>query len=215
MTKKRKTFLYIIIITLISVYISVIIVNLVKDPRIYIDEINNKHLSIILSYILLCITQTIIPIIPGEPIELLGGYLFGKINGSIICFICEAVASIFVVLLARKYGKKLINYLFSDKKIDSIEKLKSKKYFNLFTILFILPGTPKDLMTYFSGLTDYDLIPTLIIVTIGRLPSIITSTLSASYFQDEKYLISIIIYAITIVICIIDISIYKHISKKK
>ena len=215
MNKKKKIILYIIAITIISIFISIIVVKLVKDPNIYIDTINKNHLSIIISYILLSLIQTIIPIIPGEPIELLAGYLFGKINGTIICFVCEAIASIIVVFVSRKYGTRLVKYLFEDKKIKTIQKLKSKKAFNLFALLFIMPGTPKDLLCYFAGISDYDLIPLLIVVTIGRIPAIITSTISAGYLQDDKYIVSIIIYFATLLICGIDILIYKKIIKNK
>lgn len=214
MNKKKKTILYTSVLLIISILISIIVYKMIKNPETLINTINKKHLPTIISYIILCLLQTIIPIIPGEPIELLSGYLFGMINGTIICLLCESVASIIVVLIARKYGKKIISYIFENKRIQTLEKIKSKKAFNIFSILFIIPGTPKDLLCYFSGLADYDLVPLLIIVTIGRIPSIATSTISAGFFQKDKYLISIIIYAITILICFIDILIYKRIIKK-
>ena len=115
MNKKKKIILYLIAIALISIFLSIIIVKLVNDPQTYIDTINKKHLPTVISYVLLSITQTIIPIIPGEPIELLAGYLFGKIYGTIICLVCESLASIFIVLVSRKYGKRLLSYLIEDK----------------------------------------------------------------------------------------------------
>ena len=63
MNKKKKTILYLIAITILSIFLSVIIVRLVKDPQTYIETINKKHLSIVISYIILSITQTIIPIV--------------------------------------------------------------------------------------------------------------------------------------------------------
>ena len=215
MNKKRKTILYLIVVTIITILISIITYKLVKNPQTYVDTISAHHLPTIISYVLISTIQTIIPIIPGEPVELLAGYLFGKINGTIICLICESMGSIIIILLTRKYGKRIISYIIENKKIKSIEKLKSKKAFNLFSILFIIPGTPKDLLCYFSGLAEYDLIPTLIITTIGRIPSIVSSTITAGYFQDEKYITSIIIYLITILVCVIDIYIYKKIIKNK
>ena len=215
MNKNKKLILYIIAITIISIFLSIIVVKLVKDPDIYIDTINKNHLSIIISYVLLSLLQIIIPIIPGEPVELLAGYLFGKINGTIICFMCQTIASIIVVFISRKYGTRLVEYLFEDKKIKTIQKLKSKKAFGLFTLLFIMPGTPKDLLCYFAGLSDYDLVPLLIVVTIGRIPAIVTSTISAGFLQDDKYIISIFIYLVTLIVCGIDILIYRKIIKNK
>ena len=43
-------------------------------------------------------------------------------------------------------------------------------------VLMTIPGTPKDLLTYFVGLTDMKLGTFLLISLVGRLPSVLSST---------------------------------------
>ena len=54
------------------------------------------------------------------------------------------------------------------------------------------PGTPKDFLTYFAGLVGVRFPAMLAIATIGRVPSIITSTIAASAFGSGDYTVAII-----------------------
>jgi uncharacterized membrane protein YdjX (TVP38/TMEM64 family) len=53
----------------------------------------------------------------------------------------------------------------------------------------------------------------LIITTVGRLPSVITSTVGGSLLNSEKYVQAIIIFALTVVLAFIGIMIYRRINK--
>lgn len=213
--KKRKLIILITLITIFSLIITVLIMNILKDPQAFISKDHNSNIVNVLSYIGLSIIQILLPLIPGEPVQLLSGYLFGKVNGTIICLICESIGSIIVILLTRKLKDKFTSLYYDENKFKKIDKFKSKKYFTLFSLIFIMPGTPKDLLCYFSGITEYDIVPLLIITTIGRIPSIASSTIVAGLLKERKFLISIIIYLITVIICFIDLLIYKQIIKNK
>ena len=212
MNKKTKVIFWIIVFIIVSLLLSVIIINSIKNPDTYLEK-HDSH-TILLSYLSLIITQTIFPIIPGEPIELLGGYLFGKYLGTIICFIGESIASILIILLTKKFGQRIIQILFKKSIINKLKTYINKKTFIIFSILYIMPGTPKDILCYVSGMAKFKTIPLLIISTIGRIPSICTSTISAGLFQEDKYFLSVFIYIVTIVVCFIDLLIYNRIIKK-
>lgn len=47
-------------------------------------------------------------------------------------------------------------------------------------VVLLIPGTPKDFLTYFAGLTNMRFLPVVLIATFGRIPSIVTSTITAS-----------------------------------
>lgn len=211
---KRKTIIFIVAFIIISIVLSILTYSFIKDPSILINE-NSSKLTHIITYSILSILQVLFPIVPGEPIELIAGYLFGKINGTIICFVCESIGSIVVIFLVHKLKKKILSLYYNENILDKLSKLKQKKYFYLFSLIYILPGTPKDLLCYFAGTAGYDLIPTLLVVTIGRIPAIITSTIAAGFLKEKKIIISIIIYAITVLICLIDLLIYKKIIERK
>lgn len=160
--------------------------------------------------------QVVVAIIPGEPFELAAGYAFGWVWGSVWCMIGFAVASSIIFLLVKRFGMKFILLFFSQEKIDSISFLKDSKRLNLLTfVLFLIPGSPKDVLTYFIGVTPMKLRTFLLITLVARIPSIISSTITGHLTASENYTAAIITYAITGVITVLCILWYRQISKKQ
>lgn len=215
--KKSKVFIVIGIIIIIGIValFSIPFIKFIKDPdklRAFIDSFG---IFSQLAYFILVTIQILIPFIPGEPFEMFAGYAFGGLEGFIICLLAESLGSIIVIFLTRKYGQKFVETFFSKDKIKKLSFLKNKKVFILFAIIFILPGTPKDLLCYFAGLSKFDLIPLFIVVSLGRIPSIITSTMSAGALASGNYKATIIITVFTLIISFIGLKIYQYIHNKK
>ena len=49
----------------------------------------------------------------------------------------------------------------------------------------MIPGTPKDLLCYFAGLTDMKFPVFLLICSLGRLPSLVTSTIGEMLWEPK------------------------------
>ena len=81
-------------------------------------------------------------------------------------------------------------------------------------LIFLIPGTPKDLLTYLIPLTEMKRSTFLFITTIARIPSIITSTIGGHALGIEDYMFSIIVFAVTGIISLIGLLIYNKINKK-
>ena len=80
-------------------------------------------------------------------------------------------------------------------------------------ILFIIPGTPKDLFVYIAGLLPIHPIRFIAISTFARIPSIISSTLAGANLATGDWKMSLIIYAITFVIVGIIVFLIKKFDK--
>ena len=81
----------------------------------------------------------------------------------------------------RRWGWKLVGLFFDRSLFDRFSWLKSAKRLELIMlVVFLIPGTPKDFLTYFAGLTNMRFLPVVLIATFGRIPSIVTSTITAS-----------------------------------
>lgn len=159
--------------------------------------------------------QVIIAFVPGEPLEIGAGYAFGTVLGTILCIIGITLGSLIVFVLVRTLGVKLLEVFFTYEKIKSLKFLQNEKKLALITFfLFFLPGTPKDLLTYFVGLTKIDLKGFLLIVSVARIPSIITSTIGGSLLGSEKYILAVITFGTTLLISVIGWLVYNRISKK-
>lgn len=208
--------LVILIILAFTTYIGTYFVKFVSNQDLFERWVNGHGILGPIVYILIVVIQTIFCFIPGEPFEFIAGYAFGVTKGFFLCLLAESLGSFVVLFITKKYGMKIVSLFFNEEKIKSLKILKtSKNRFFIYSLLYILPGTPKDLLCYYGGLTDYQLVPLLIVTSIGRIPSIITSILGADAFGDKKYEVMIIIIVITIVISIIGLLIYKSIINKK
>ena len=82
-------------------------------------------------------------------------------------------------------------------------------------LIFFLPGTPKDLVTYFVGLTDIKLKHYLVLVSVARLPSIVTSTLGGNALGGKKYIMAIIVFSVTVLLSGVGLLCYNLYTKQK
>ena len=127
------------------------------------------------------IVQVLLAFLPGEPVELASGYAFGFWEGTALCLVASGLATSMIYWATRRWGWKLVGLFFDRSLFDCFSWLKSAKRLELIMlIVFLIPGTPKDFLTYFAGLTNMRFLPVVLIATLGRIPSIATSTITAS-----------------------------------
>lgn len=127
------------------------------------------------------IVQVLLAFLPGEPVELASGYAFGFWEGTALCLVASGLATSMIYWATRRWGWKLVGLFFDRSLFDRFSWLKSAKRLELIMfIVFLIPGTPKDFLTYFAGLTNMRFLPVVLIATFGRIPSIVTSTIAAS-----------------------------------
>ena len=127
------------------------------------------------------IVQVLLAFLPGEPVELASGYAFGSWEGTALCLVASGLATSMIYWATRRWGWKLVGLFFDRSLFDRFSWLKSAKRLELIMlIVFLIPGTPKDFLTYFAGLTNMRFLPVVLIATFGRIPSIVTSTIAAS-----------------------------------
>ena len=111
-----------------------------------------------LVFLALQVLQVFIALIPGELLESAAGFVFGPVFGTLLCYAGVAIASSLVFVLTRRFGVKLVEVFVSREKINQLRFLNTEKKRNLLIFLaFFIPGTPKDLLTYFVGLTEIKL----------------------------------------------------------
>lgn len=126
------------------------------------------------------------------------------------------VGSFVIIALTRVFGRKLVSAFIPLEKIENLKFLQDKKkvYFSLFFI-YLIPGTPKDVLTYVAGLTGLNMKKFLLITGIARIPSIITSTWCGQELINKNYTLAIIIFAATGILSIVCSVIYNRVSAAK
>ena len=223
-TKVFKWLLMIIVLALcigLIVYLFPVIRNL-STPEGQMEFKNHVANLGVLGYLALFglqFAQIFLIILLGEPIEILAGMCYGGIGGLIFITVSVFIITTIVFLAVRKFGRKFVYSFCSEERIKKIENSKlfknPKKIEWIMLILFLIPGTPKDLLVYIAGLLPLKPLRFILISTFARLPSVISSTFAGSNLVAGNWKFSLIIYAATFVIVGIAIFIINKFDKDK
>ena len=163
----------------------------------------------------LVVAQIVIAVLPGEPVELAAGYLFGFIEGTAICLVGGLIGTLAVTALVRTFGMRVVRAFFSEEKLASISWLHDSKRFELIMfIVFLIPGTPKDVLTYAAGLSTCPWWRIAAITAVGRIPSIATSTLAAGFASEGSWVAAGVTLIVTGVIVAGGAVAYRAISRR-
>ena len=162
------------------------------------------------------ILQVFIALIPGEIVESAAGFVLGPWLGTAVCYVGICLASILIFSLTRRCGVKLVEVFVSREKINELRFINTeRKRDTLIFLLFFIPGTPKDLLTYFVGLTDIKLRTFLLLSMVARIPSVITSTFGGHLLGEARYMGAIILYGITGLVSAVGLLGYHAYLKRK
>lgn len=187
-----------------------------SDATLIREYINEHYLVGSLIMITVTAAQVVIAFIPGELVEIAAGYAFGAIPGLVLVLIGNIIGSISAILLTRKFGIKIFNTFYPNEDINSLPILNSPKKRNTLTfLLFFIPGTPKDMLTYVIGLTDMKIWQYLLLTTFAKIPSIVSSTAGGDAFGSNKIMLAIYIFAGIAILSIIGLTIYNSMKDKK
>lgn len=192
-------------------------IKMLLDPeqRVFIQErVQSYGLFAPLVYTGLHVAHIVFAFIPGEPIEIMGGVLFGTVPALLYSLLGILIGTTIVFFLVRKFGKPFVFAIFEEEKLNRFHILRDEKRLEgLVFLLFLIPGTPKDLLTYFVPLTKIEPTRYLLIATFARIPSIITSTLLGSTLEQGNFKLSIIVSSVTMLIAIAGYFLHRHITK--
>jgi len=223
MTRKQQRIVGILIVLLmtivvafIGVYIGKPFIQFIEEPERFRHWVEQHGILGRSIYIGIVFLQVVIALIPGEPLEITAGYAFGILEGSILYMTGAMIGSVAVFFMTRRYGIRFLELFFSKEKLQSLAFLKNnrKRSFLLF-LFFLTPGTPKDLLCYYAGLTDIKITTFLFINAVGRLPALLTSVIGGNALGVQSYTVAIIVFAVTLLISGVGYFVYQKISNKK
>lgn len=227
MSKRTKVFKWILMIIVLTlcigliVYLFPVIKNL-STPEGQIDfkeHVANLGFLGYLALFGLQFAQIFLIILPGEPIEVLAGMCYGGFGGLIFITVSVFIITTMVFWAVRKFGRKFVYSFCSKERIEKIENSKlfknPKKIEWIMLILFLIPGTPKDLLVYIAGLLPLKPLRFILISTFARLPSVISSTFAGSNLVAGNWKLSLIIYAVTFVVVGIVIFVINKFDKDR
>ena len=156
--------------------------------------------------------QVFVALIPGELLESAAGYAYGPVLGTVLCYGGVILASGLVFFLVRRFGLRLVEVFVPREKLLQLRFLNTReKRDGLLFLLFFLPGTPKDLFTWFAGLTEVSLTRFLAITLAARIPSVLSSTFGGHLLGEGRYTGAILLYGITGAVSLGGLLLYRKV----
>lgn len=141
-----------------------------------------------LLYIALQILQVILAPIPGEASGALGGYLFGGWAAFLYSTIGLSIGSWLAFAIGRILSDLVRKHLEKAKIYQRFNHLVCKGDFVIPFVLFIIPGFPKDSLSYMLGLSHMPLPAFLFVAIVGRMPGTLLLSYQGAEFQSGNYL---------------------------
>ena len=192
------------------------LIRFAQEPERFRQWVDQQGLWAHVLFTGMVILQVIVAVIPGEPLEIAAGYAFGAVEGTLLCVLGTFIGGILVFLLVRRFGLRAVEVFFPPEKLQKLRFLHNERRLSKWVFfIFFLPGTPKDVMCYFVGLTSMPLRTWALISAVARLPSIVTSTVGGNALGMGEYTFAIIVFAATLVISGIGLLLYRAVCSAR
>ena len=125
--------------------------------------------------------QVIIAFLPGEVVQIAAGLMYGPWFGSLLVLVGAMVASTVIYFLVHKLGAPFVQSMVPTKHLERFRRFEESGKLDIAVfILFLIPGIPKDVLTYLVPLTDMKLKNFLWASGVARIPGIFATTFAAS-----------------------------------
>ena len=188
-----QLFIAILVMAIISLLLYKPFEHLLNNPETLKNKLSKLGNWGKLILILMMTIQVVFVFLPGEIIEVASGFCYGTFEGMVICLLGAILGTIIIFWLVERYGIKFVNKFYNQEKLNEIYFLKSKK----------------NILTYFAPFTRIKLSTFLLITTVARIPSIITSTIGGNALSNQNYHFTITVFIITGIISILGLFAYK------
>lgn len=185
------------------------------DPEALRDWVASHPLQSRLTMVGLMALQVIVAFLPGEPLEIAAGYAFGAWEGLALCLLGATLGCTVTVLLTRQYGRRTVEAFFPAEKIDSVPLLRQPHRLTLLLfLLYLIPGSPKDLFNYAVGLTRLPMPRVLAVTAVARIPSVLTSTLSGDSLGLQDWKLAGLLLLLTLALSATGLLLYRVLCRR-
>ena len=209
-------FVILVFFALICWVIGKPMISFVSEPEKFRLWVNSRGIWGKVAFVGMVVFQMLLAIIPGEPLEIGAGYAFNAVEGTMLCLLGNLIGSIIIFLLVKKFGERIVKFFFSLEKLQNWKFLQDEDKVKRVTFcLFLIPGTPKDIMTYMVGLTPIKLHEWIFISVVARIPSVVTSTIGGNALGVQNYQFATMVFVITTLISIFGLVLCNIIVKKR
>ena len=153
------------------------------------------------------IIQVVICVLPGQPIQFAASYMFGVGIGYLLSIIGAVIGTTISFFLAKALGSEAMHLFFGEERIREYQRrLNSGRGLMLAFLIYLIPGVPKDLVSYAAGISEMRFRPFLLTAAAGRSPAMLGSLLIGHFFGKQNYTaiaVMSVIIAVILLTCFI------------
>ena len=217
---KRKFIIFLIIFLLLTGALGLFFWPLIKNLQtpeyreMFAAWVGGLGFKGVLVLLALQMLQIVVAVIPGGPLELIAGAAYGAWKGLFILEAGCAAATALIFLVVRKFGKPLVIRFFGADVINTWGFLKDEKKTALVTfIFFLIPGTPKDTLSYLVPLSRLSLVQFTLVSVFARFPAMLSTTVMGDAAMQGNRLTFFLVFGLTALIGFLGIQFRERIIR--
>ena len=172
------------------------VVRLYRDKHFLKDTVASWGWLAPLVFIVIQALQVIISPFPGEVTGPVGGALFGTTWGLIYSTIGLTIGTMICFGIGRMWGEPLVRPWLSEHHWNRMNFIIEAEGAILCLILYLIPGFPKDIISYLFGISPMPFWVFAIVSTLGRLPGTWIGSYFGAHVAEQQYLYAIIFIAL-------------------
>jgi uncharacterized membrane protein YdjX (TVP38/TMEM64 family) len=167
-----------------------------------------------LAFFGLQVLQVIVFVIPGEIMQVAGGFIFGFWEGAALNIAGIAAGSLFNYAVGRTLGRPFVGRIVGEAKLARLEAMiADPKAIATYFVLFLIPGIPKDILCYLAGMGETSPLVFAAASMAARLPGIAGTTLMGSASSSGHYRLALSLLALSSLVLVFGIVWRKRLEK--
>jgi uncharacterized membrane protein YdjX (TVP38/TMEM64 family) len=178
------------------------VVRLYRDKYFLRDTVASWGWMAPIVFILIQALQVIVSPIPGEVTGPVGGALFGTTWGVIYSTIGLTIGTTICFAVGRKWGEPLVRPWLSEHHWDRLNFILEAEGAILCFILYLIPGFPKDIISYLFGISPMPFWVFAVVSTVARVPGTWIGSYFGAHVGEQQYLYAIAFFALVVAICL-------------
>lgn len=176
----------------------------------WIDERRELGAAI---YVLVQTFQVAVFIVPGEVVQIAGGYLFGVWLGTLLSVLGIGIGSSINFVVGRLFGEPFVRAVLGSRRMQRLEHVSHSPRARLgFFLLFVIPGLPKDILCYFGGIAPFKYLTFMALSMGGRLPAIVGSTVMGGAARQESWIVSGTLFVLAVVLLVVGLRYHERLT---
>ncbi len=178
------------------------LIRLYKDKHFLKETVRAWGWMAPLVFIAIQALQVIISPIPGEVTGPVGGALFGVWWGVVYSTIGLTLGTLFCFWVGRRWGEPFVKPWLSEHNWSRMNFVLEAEGAIICFVLYLVPGFPKDIISYLFGISPMPFWIFALVSTVGRIPGTAISSYFGAHVAEQQYIYAVAFMAIVIAGCL-------------